>query len=76
MVVWTLFWLSLKYQDILKHLSDNSRTMKFLLPKMAFLSHFLVTKTILFENYHLSASKCPDTLEKAKTMSKLPFPII
>ena len=36
----------------------------------------LVIKTIFIENYHLSVSKCCDTLERVKTMSKLPFPII
>ena len=76
MVVWTLFWVSLKCHSILKRWSDNSQKYRFCYQKIAWKCNFLLTKTIFFENYHLSVSKCRDTLEKIKTTSKLPFPII
>ena len=53
-----------------------SKDIVFVTKKIAFLWHFLVTKTICFEIHHLSVSKCFDTLERVKTMSNLPFPII
>ena len=68
----------------LSKVSEHFETLKWWISKhIVFVSKkchknatFLVTKTICFEIYHLSVSKCSDTLERVKTMSNLPFPII